>query len=435
MSQHQSSFNSVARTVRLSLSTILDETRVGSVENVRRALQSAGDLVNNVTRNEGRSLPLIDVWQAAEDDFDRIKHNRGLPPPLSVTFADTRSWQNLNSHLLAFDPSWSVWLIWLRFRLMGITSDDIPSALWPKIERKIALMPEAFWQQSEKQICEEFAATIVDVVEENLELEANKEQNPAGLRFSIVEDIKIDVLEERTTETAEIRTTVSNEVVRNATRLLDLCDDNSASLLRSKIEDYLETLNGGVWTDEMLLVMRGDILRKEVIFQENWNEDSDIPPLKPSALQSLVQTVRLHNALVNSHTNLAKADRMLLSPEVTPENSNLSDLRTLLASAAKDRILSDRANVALQDIFLYSDHSPRSIVTSFSASNFIRLIFRYLWNYKKSFTVSGSAVMVASFGKWALANEVLLAKYFSMNPTMSIVVARVFEFLHRLPLL
>lgn len=329
-----------------------------------------------------------------------------------------------------------MWLVWLRFRLFGITTDDIPYYLWPTIERHMALRPDSFWAQAEHVINSEFASFIVEAVDEALEVEANREQSAFGLTFEVEPGaLKVDLLEERTTDADAIRLPVAMEVIKNANRLIELCDANSTAHLRERVEEYIEVLNGGLWKDEMILVMRGDILRKEVVFQEQWNEDSDIPPMNQSVLQALEQIVRLHNVLVNSHEALAKADRMLLGPDALPEKSTLGMLRDLIRSADKGRILTAKAKLALEHVAKETERTyeddPDSMRGAFSANNFVRTVVRFLWNNRKKVSISS----IAGIGGWALANESTLMGYFAGNPSMRLILARIFQYLHALPLL
>lgn len=91
LNQHQNSANSVARTVRLALNTMIQTTRTANVENVRKALQSASDLVKNVVRVDRDESSFIEVWDAAEADFALIEKKVPLLPPLGSDFTLTHS--------------------------------------------------------------------------------------------------------------------------------------------------------------------------------------------------------------------------------------------------------------------------------------------------------------------------------------------------------
>lgn len=434
--KYQSSANSVSRVVRLSLNTLMPNDRSQNIESIRKSLQSAADLVKNVSRVHDDSTSYIEMWDSAEEDLDRLVKGLPLPPPLSSDFVLSRSWQRLESHLLAFDESWSVWLVWLRFRIFGISTDDIPHYLWPNIERHLALGSSAFWSQSAIQINAAFASYIVKAVDEAVEQEALREQSAFGLVFEIGKlDAKIDINESSQVGIEAIHLPVSREVVRHSERLLDICDGNSSARLREHVVEYLDILNDGEWKDDMLLVMRGDILRKELAFEEAWTPASDYEPLNQPVRHALDQIVRLHNVLINSHENLARVDKMLLGPDSTPERSTLGELKLLISSVEHDNLLTERARNALAEVsrqtevrYLDDRQTARGV---FSGNNLVRTIVGFLWQNKKKV---GALPAFYGLGHWALMNEVTLLSYFSNNPVMRILLTRLLEYLKLLPL-
>lgn len=428
----------ITRAVLNALQAVVPGNRTAKIEVVRRALQTSYDVMRNAALGpvEGRPEYYFDTWSAAEDDVANLLKGNGLPPPLPAEIAKSKDWQRLERLLVEFDPSWKIWVHWLRFKVFGLITDDIPYQVWPLVERALVARPNEFWRQSEMAINAAFAQEVVEAIETLLEEEAAKDQHACGLKFYVQDNGQIDLLEQPPTPSDDLRLSVIREVIDSATSLRDLCDSNSTAHLRDRVDQYLDVMQDGQWRDGMLLVMRGDNLRKELAFQEKREEDSDIAPVTQAALMSLQQTVRMHNMMVNSHPALARMDRMLLGPNSSIERVGIPELRKLIASAESRHLVTLKAKEALDDAANEAQEKIReldrqTLRASITVSNFLRATFSFLWkNRKKTALVGGTYAL----GHWAVANEAMITAYFAQNPIMRLLVSRVFEFLRLLPL-
>lgn len=434
-------FALVIRAVRAALrTTIAIGGRRAKVEETRKALQAANDLDENNYRGGAGLASRVGVWASAEKDIERLKSGHRLLPPLPSSYAESPAWRTFERHLIGFDESWKIWLLWLQYRLFGLATPEVPYQVWPKVERQMALMDEAFWRSSELAINSHFANLVATAVDAELEEEVEREQNAFGLTFDVSRDEIFEVTDsEPAASSTERRLSVVNEVVRNANDLLTLCQGNSTAHLHARVSAYLEALQNGGWQDDALVVMRGDALRKELQFQQRRDDDSDLPPLTQAIERSLEQTIRTHNILANLHPNLATLDKLLASPGSVPSVVPGEALRALAHRADTRRIASERAAELLarsvSEINQHGDEvSERRAL--YTVDNFFRSALRYLWGHKTTLAAAGTAssVFLYNLGHWAIANETLLRAYFATNPTMHLVGERLFAILRRIPL-
>lgn len=441
--KHNNTFSYVVRAVMYTLKSFIPEEGIGRVEGLRRAFQAVYDLTQNVDRWEGvsRASEAIDTWMVAEREFDAIAKGITLGPPLDPNDATGRRWKNYESHLKAFDDTWEIWIVWLRFRLFGLSNDEIPYTVWPRIERSLALRDEEFWRQPVGTVNARFTELVIEAVDRILDEEAERQQNKLGLTFYVENGRSIDIAPRSDQAESNIIASVVKEVRRNALELADSCEGNSTAHLKVRVLEYLEVIEGARWTDDMLLIMRGDSLRKESEFQSSRDDDSDIAPFPQSTMRALEQTIRSHNMLVNSHAALSELDKMLLGPDGGGDTKPVQNLRTLVSMAEARSVISERAAKALEDAASHIENAKmatRSVKRDqLSFDNYLRTVVGFLWRNKAAISASGTGAAGMAYGlsHWAIANQAILMAYFQQNPIMTLLLKRLFSFLSHMPVL
>ena len=104
-------------------------------------------------------------------------------------------------------------------------------------------------------------------------------------------------------------------------------------------------------------------------------------------------------------------------------------------------IVTDGAFEALAEVVEALSDPIRSIGeverASESGKNFVRRILRELWEYKKTLGVAAISIppILYGLGRWALANELIIRGYFASTSTAGGLLAQLFEWLHKLPLM
>ena len=434
--------------IRGALSASLPLSRLEKMAEVRRAVQAANDSISNYRRISHESprdyQSYFEAVRTDCDNLDRGMDARDLSPPLSFTFSNSDAWKNFTGVLLTFDDSWSIWIRWLSYRLMGLPSEDIPSFLWPKIERRINDLSDDFWQQSELLINKRFAEIALEELESFVDTESEKPQNEVTITFKVLEEGIIEALEnnENDLKQEKVYKSVINEVYSRTHDLLSKCDTNSNADLKESIELYLDVVGLDHWKDAALVVVRGSSLRNHLQFQYSRDIDSDIAPLSQAVMTRLENCVSAHNLLINSHVELLKIDRMLLSADANIELTPTGALYKLIKGAEVRHAMSENS---IQQITVVAEsrnisttlNKENEIKASIILSNIARVAMSFLWKHKSKLVAGVGGLPAAAYGigKWALANEAVLLGYFPRGSEMGAFVKYVLEWLHTLPLM
>lgn len=434
--------------IRGALSASLPLSRLEKMDEVRRAVQSANDSISNYRRTSYETpRDYHSYFESVKSDcevLDRGVDARDLSPPLSFSFSNSGAWKNFTKVLLTFDDSWSIWIRWLSYRLMGLPSEDIPSFLWNKIERRLMDLSNEFWQQSELLINKKFAEIALEELESFVDVESNKPQNEVAITFQVSEDGLLDAVEisEENQEKEKIYKSVVNEVYERMNDLLSKCDANSNADLKESIELYLSVIESDKWTDSALVVVRGNSLRNHLNFQYSRDIDSDIAPLSQAVMNRLENCISAHNLMINSHVELLKIDRMLLSSDANVDLSPSGALYKLIRGAEVRHAMSENSIrqitvVAESRNISSSLNKENEIKASIILSNIARAALSFLWKHRSKVAGGLGALPAAAYGigKWALANEAVLLGYFPRGSEMNAFVKFVLEWLHTLPLL
>ncbi|MFC3581825.1 hypothetical protein [Sphingomonas hylomeconis] len=442
MQLFNSSPSAISKAVIGSLNTSLPVSRNKKMESVRKSLQAASDMMENNKSGflkEDVAKFHIDIWDTASADFENLERGIRLKPPLDANYIESPQWKRLEDHLVAFDESWEPWLLWLRFRLFGIVTEDIPPNAWPRIEQKIAARPNEFWNRDETSVNVDVANIIIETVDELLEEDIEKGQIEFGLTFYVNSEQKIDLQQNRFDSDELIKGSILAEVIRLDNELIKSSEGNSTARLHDTAKGYAAVFSDGHWKDDALLVMRGDALRNELLFQNNPDNDSDISPFPQSTLLILERTVRCHNVLVNSHSSLSKIDKMLSASGTPLSDLSINKLKDIVKTAEQELILTAKAkaalNIALDDSVTSTKPITNHKMIDATVGNMARAAISFLWRNKKSISITSLAASTYTIGHWVIANESLLLSYFAKNPIMSLALKRILGILHNLPLL
>jgi hypothetical protein len=207
LDRHASISDYVPRSIRASLECITSSERAIKIEFSRRSLQAARDefenrrrTLNTLSLNSDQESGYVNIWDEAQRDLILLKKStiQATSPVFSRIYSETFLWREFEKCLIFFDESWAIWLTWLRFRLLGISSADTPSVIWPEFERFLAMQPDEFWNRSEVELGIDAANEILRLTETVLNWEVERPQNGIGLSFVSQDDGKIDLESEQT---------------------------------------------------------------------------------------------------------------------------------------------------------------------------------------------------------------------------------------------
>lgn len=211
--------------------------------------------------------------------------------------------------------------------------------------------------------------------------------------------------------------------------------------MRERAERYVEAI---VHLQELsgpsVLIVHGESVRLLQQSYQDSDKSLDLPPLTEQMRLKLDELVARHNVLVSMYPTLAEIDSHVAG-NANEELVNRGDLRSMVDTARAAKILTADADQALtavvNEIGGGLDEGVHVQRASESGKNLIRVVFRELWNYKKAIGVAAVGIPPALYaiGKWALANESILLKYFLNRPGMHDALMSVFHWLHSLPLL
>lgn len=449
ISKYSGSYDYVARSVRAMLQVILDKKRDLSLEYTRKSIQAAKDCARNLPfgwapRRREDFYP-IDLGKEIRRDIDNISVGGGsnlTENVLDPRFANIFAWTNLVSHMEYYKQRWLPWIQWLEYRLFGINNSRLPDSLWAVVELEVARIRDEIWKDVEKANTE--FCRIIDSAIEKYESEiAIERQNKSALTFCLNSEGRIDL--DNTTNTAKfggILTPLYQELEESTYQLLESCTDNSSSRVKERVLAYREVLTAvRTPASQVLLVVRGDSIRKELALQTELDEDSDIPPVKDTVLSLLRECVAKHNVFVSLDQSLCDVDRMLLGPDAVHELVPPSEIITLISQPAADRAITEEAKEALKEIARNAPVEPmasdrQSVRASESGKNLVRKAIEVLYSHKGKIGTAIVSVPAGLYGigQWALANEATLLTYFRGNPAMHYAIQSILAWLHTLPL-
>lgn len=433
------SFQYSLRCVRAALNAALPSRRSEKIESLRQSLQSISDHDQNRLILKRREFQ-TDFWNIARDELNTIHLGARLSPPISHDDIASDEADRLFAILKSFDERWHVWIIWLRYIMFGQSADEVPNVVWPVVSDVVASFPSFVWKAGDLKINSSFASTIIEVVEQALDAEASRPQTRYVPNFEIKGDVI--AIQEVDSEPVSVRKSILQETIRATSAVADLPATNSNSRIIDLAKEYLENTGEFAWNDDAVLVLRGDALRKELAFQHDWTEDSDIPAITSSALRTLEQAVRNHNLLVNTHEPLKSLDRMLSSFSDNQIESSETSLKSLITGAEARMALERQTIKALEAttkirIDTLSERNAALAQISLVIQNLVRAVFSFLWLQRKA--IGSAAVTVPpavyALGKWALANQQVILNYYQPGTPMSSLLHTVFQWLSKLPLL
>jgi hypothetical protein len=436
------------RTLRAALQVCLSNSREDRLGYARQALQGCRDIFEN-RRSQFREADLddrtpngyIDVWKVAEKEIDsQPPREHGTSPVFPVNYENTIVWKRFQLQTISRDDSWGIWITWLRYRLLGISSVGIPDSIWPLFENDIALREEGFWNQSLATINITLGEMIEDLTRTAINQEVERAQAKLGLNFFVREDGIVDIAD--TAHISPALTQLGQELIDATVQLIESCNTNSSEELRQAAEKYRLALSADR-LDGVRFVYHGSELRRIDQFQRDRDIDSNIPVLQDASWARLQSVVGLHNLLVNTSPELRELDQALnnLSAEIIPFSGLY--IRKLIASTKERSAFSRKASEALLivggqgSITEHRSISETDVAASVTVINVIKVLSGYLWKNQKALTAGTVAAVsgIYAIGQWALANEAILMAYFKPGTALSSLVAKGFEILHALPVI
>lgn len=382
-------------------------------------------------------------WRKVEEDIlklDEEGKNAVLPPLLDSDIANSIEWVSFKKELRAHSVDWSGWLRWLEFQVFGITSGKVSPIHWKEITRQIVLIGENIWVQGPEIVNQHILRIIREILKRYNEF-GIEYQVPFAPMFIVNEQGKIELDKPLSAKKNKSPVRLISELKSAASRLRDECIFNTTSGLKNKLVSYLESISRKSASQKMMIVIRGDALRKELTYQRDRDVDSDIPPLPESIMIGLEGVIAKHNLFVNMDTELTKLDRMLLGPEDQTSAIPPSDVSKLVETADRQKILSTAARDLLSEIIEQTDDqdtlSRRSKRASETGKNLFRAGLSFL--YRNGFKLASALVAIPpalyGLGKWILANEVTLLGYSRGSPPMQAAAEAIIAWLKTLPLM
>jgi len=439
-------FDYAGRAIRSACNLHVLRTRAERAEELRKTIQTAKDGSQNVARGYGEVPPYYDLnaWREIEADTDAISSGQALPSyavrePSTVAGA----WRSFREHVLYYNAGWDPWIDWLEFRLFGHQTEAFAEAQWRSIELKLATAGDSLWSDP-LQINAFLAQAIQEIrsidFDEDNEIEA---QNPNAILFVANEAGQFDL--DRSPIAQGLPSTSDSlylEALETAGEVISENTENSAAFLRHRAQRYRSALlNLHEASGPAVLIVRGESLRLLKQAYDVSTDPLDLPPLTEQARMRLDELVAQHNVLVGLHAGLASVDR-LLQPDLNEELLSTGDLRRMIDEAREQNVLTADAESALVEVADQASSTGATkrlyvVRASESGKNLIRGALRELLKYKRAIGVAAVGVPPALYavGRWALANEAILTRYFQGNPGMHEAVVQIFQWLHALPLL
>lgn len=278
-------------------------------------------------------------------------------------------------------------------------------------------------------------------------------QTRGAIQFAAYENAPIAVASRASA--GELRSDASarrrhGEVLRRADTLLSRYSrteqgGNTSSAIVEEVDLFRSSLGPSIDdVDPDLLIPRGDGLRRDLSAHQNKDDFSKLSAIPDDLLLSLEKLVSDYNNFVSFDPELARRDEALLGPDAR---------RKLVPPSEGQRVLEDAASLqaATQEVvtILYEEakiapdvpdpESRQSRRYSEGVKNFARVaieraieLAKVFWKHKGKGATG--AVFSYAAAKWVIANELWLLKYFSANPAMSDIIAKLLKILHTLPL-
>ncbi len=437
----------VLRSIKSALEVCLSPGKDDRVALTRKSLQASRDQFENrrlpsvgVSYADNIPTGYIDIWKISESELNQFtRRESAVSPIFPKNYEITQAWHNFQTSLMALEDSWGIWITWLRFRLMGISSYGIPDSVWIHFENEIAKKPESFWSMPSIEINIELAETVERLTEGAIEQEIARAQEKSGIVFSYDENGVIDI------ESVNLKNPIISDFgheLKNAIDVLEnLCVTNSSEEVRQLISSYREVVSSAKF-DAARFVFRGAELRRCERFQRNRDLDSNIPVIQDDVLIALETVVSAHNLILAVNPELKDLDAAMygIPPETWPFSAEY--IRKLLR-ATKERVaFTKRAREALvfvsgqSELFSQSNSEENGFIASVSLVNLTKTFSSFVWTHRKIIAAGAFAVPVALYGigQWAIANQFTLIGYFPEGSALGTLVTRVIEFLKILPL-
>ena len=436
-------FDYAGRVIRSACNLHVLKTRHQRAEELRKAIQTAKDGSQNIAKGYGQVPPpyAVNTWGEVDQDTQAISSREPLPEfALRDATSVVGAWQLFRENVIFYNEGWDSWVNWLDYRLFGKSTQGLTAAQWRTVELKLATAGDSIWSKP-SEINAFFADALSEVLIVDPERVGIEDQNPNAILFVANDAGKIDL--DRSPRDAGLPSETDPlflEALNTAFNIVSENTENSATLLRQRVQKYHEALIGlHQVSGPPVLIVRGESLRILKTAYDSADDALELPPLTELARLRLDELVAQHNVLVGLHADLAAVDR-LLQPDLDEELVSVHDLRRIINQGRKLDVLTAEAESALADATEQTSadstliHARRA---SESGKNLIRSALRELWKHKRSIgtAVVGLPPALYAIGRWAIANEAVLMKYFANNPGMHEAVIQIFRWLHSLPLL
>jgi hypothetical protein len=323
--------------------------------------------------------------------------------------------------------------------MFGEVTDNISAAQWRVIELKLATAGDSLWDDAAR-LNQFLIETLTDFETTDPTLDAIEEQNPVAILFAANEEGQFDLDRAPTARGIPAASDpLYLEVLETASVIIAENTENSAAQLREKVERYQTALlNLHEASGPPVLIVRGESLRILKQAYDSVADALDLPPITEQARIRLDELVAQHNVLIGLNPGLAAVDRLLRLDEAA-DLLRPEDLRSIIDKSREHSILTADAESALVEVANQLEDGAKAsqlIRASESGKNLVRGVLRELLKYKRAIGIAVVSLPPALYavGRWALANEAVLTKYFHGNPSMHEAVIRIFQWLHALPL-
>lgn len=428
---------------RAALSSQLPNSRNENREHLRRCLQSVLDTSRNHANNLEISYTQLnkDIWGDFSGHLDCLRHDRkfGLPPvsPDSPFF---KAWRISARTLIQKSDTWKIWIEWYDFRFLRKSGENVPAFLWKEIESQICSDGIFLASNDPVEVNARFAEICLMCLEKLVDHQASSGPVPAGLSFQIEEEIiKSSAFDPVGSKDDEIKRTAVGEVMFASDAMLDHCESNSARYLKPIIERYRNSFTEqNNWSDDIELVMRGDVIRKSFEAQINKSYESDLPDLSDEVMLAFRNLLRAHNTLISLHENLWKLDEIVSTRSSQKSEDSYKGLISIVEFAKMKKYLDANSSKA---IFLIANkHQNESSSSSFLIKttffNFVQSVSAFIWTNRNRFAAGAASLVGVGYGvgAWMVANQSWLLETFPIDSSIGALLRAVLDILKGLPL-